>query len=209
MQSLNTDGTYHAHVTLNDNAYLNALLLMRDISTGEACFSAIDEAHRQKAAQSFDKGLRCLLELQIPGAIWCQQYDEMTLSPATGRSYELPALCTRESVDVALFLYEHGRMHPERADIREAANTAIAWFKRAAIENMSWIEVDGLMSLVEDAGSNTWSRFYEFDTERPVFFQRDSSVHYDVKELSEEDRNRYEWYGDWGRSVIALKPFDA
>ena len=206
MQSLNVEGTYHAHVTLNDNAFLNALMLMRDISTGQGCFSQIDEAYRQKAALSFDKGLQCLLELQMPGAIWCQQYDEATLEPTTGRSYELPALCTRESEDIVQFLHEYGKEHPDRADVRASVNTALAWFDKSAIENASWVEVDGIMTLAEDDGSTVWARFYELDTERPVFFTRDSSIHYDVEELPAEDRNRYEWYGDWGNAISALAP---
>ena len=206
MQVLNADGTYHAHITLNDNAYLNALAIMKDISMGSGEFSAIDEDYRTRAAASFEMGLQCLLDLQMPNAIWCQQYDEKTLEPTTGRSYELPALCTRESADIVLFLYGHARENPDREDVRAAVNSAIDWFGDKAIANTSWIDLNGVMTLAENEGSESWARFYEIGTGQPVFFMRDSSIHYDVEELSADDRNRYEWYGDWGDKVLGLAP---
>ena len=208
MQVLNADGTYHAHIALNDNAYLNALAIMKDISMGSGEFSDMDEDYRNRAATSFEMGLRCLLNLQIPNAIWCQQYDEETLEPTTGRSYELPALCTRESVDIVLFLYEYAQENPDREDVGAAVNSAINWFGDKAISNTSWVELNGIMTLAENEDSATWARFYEIDTGQPVFFMRDSSTHYDVEELSAEDRNRYEWYGNWGEKVLKLAPLN-
>lgn len=81
---------------------------------------------------------------------------------------------------------------------RNAVDAACAWFDCVTIADFTYTQADGAMTLVPAQGSTTWARFYELDTDRPVFFMRDSSVHYDVNELSAEDRNRYEWYGDWG-----------
>jgi PelA/Pel-15E family pectate lyase len=48
----------------------------------------------------WEKALECTLRLQIEidGKLtaWAQQYDSKTGKPATGRSFELPSICTYE-----------------------------------------------------------------------------------------------------------------
>jgi PelA/Pel-15E family pectate lyase len=38
---------------------------------------------------------------------------------------------------------------------------------------------------------------------RPIFGDRDRSIHDDVNELSLERRNGYGWYGSWPTAVLA------
>ena len=47
-----------------------------------------------------------------------------------------------------------------------------------------------------------WARFYEIGTDRPVFGDRDKSLHDDVNELSRERRNGYGWYRNTPKQVL-------
>ncbi|HLS37715.1 MAG TPA: pectate lyase, partial [Sphingobacterium bovisgrunnientis] len=47
-----------------------------------------------------------------------------------------------------------------------------------------------------------WSRFYEIGTNKPVFGDRDDTVHYNLDEISEERKNGYSWYGEWPVNLL-------
>jgi len=47
-----------------------------------------------------------------------------------------------------------------------------------------------------------WARYYEIGTDRPVFGDRDRSVHDAVNEISRERRNGYGWYRDSPKRVL-------
>jgi PelA/Pel-15E family pectate lyase len=49
--------------------------------------------------------------------------------------------------------------------------------------------------LIKDTTAvSLWGRFYEIDTNRPIFMGRDSVKHYDVTQIEDERRNGYQWY---------------
>jgi hypothetical protein len=47
-----------------------------------------------------------------------------------------------------------------------------------------------------------WARYYEIGTDRPIFGDRDRSIHDDVNEISQERRNGYSWYRDSPRRML-------
>jgi len=47
-----------------------------------------------------------------------------------------------------------------------------------------------------------WARMYEPGTNRPIFGDRDRTVHYVYDELSSERKNGYGWYGTWPESAL-------
>jgi len=47
-----------------------------------------------------------------------------------------------------------------------------------------------------------WARFYDINTNKPLFGDRDGSVKYDYNEVSEERRNGYSWFGDFADKLI-------
>ena len=211
MQVLNTPGTYHAHITLNDGAYLHVLQIMKEMSAKTGDFTAVSDAYAEKAKSSLEKGIQCLLDMQISGAAWCQQHDEYTLKPAAARAYELPSNCTSESAGVIQFLYQYAKENPSRIDIRKSVNTAIEWFKKVTLTGIEFVKSgDDKIVRENPNASPIWARFYELDTDRPLFSDRDSSVHYNVMEISKERRTGYAWYGNWGKNVVnlALLPTD-
>lgn len=205
MQCLNTPGTYHAHITLNDGAYLHVLQIMKEMSTKSGDFTAVSDSYAQKAKTSLDKGIQCLLDMQISGAAWCQQHDENTLKPAAARAYELPSNCTSESAGVITFLYQYAKENPSRQDIRKSVNTAIEWFKKVTLYGIEFVKSGDDKVVRQNANASPlWARFYELGTDKPLFSDRDSSVHYNVAEISKERRTGYAWYGNWGKNIINL-----
>lgn len=211
MQVLNTPGTYHAHITLNDGAYVHVMQIMDEMSRKTGDFTAVSDAYAQKAAQSLEKAIQCLLDMQITSGgkktAWCQQHNESDLKPAGARAYELPSICTSESAGVITYLYNYAKAHPERKDIVRAVNAAIEWFKKSALYNIKFDwnsdKSDKVVTKVDGAGP-IWARFYTLDTQVPMFSDRDGGTYYDVSQISQERRTGYSWYGNWGKNVINL-----
>ena len=50
---------------------------------------------------------------------------------------------------------------------------------------------------VEGAGP-IWARYYQIGTDKPIFGDRDKTIHDDVNELSLERRNGYSWFNARG-----------
>ena len=210
MQCLNTPGTYHAHITLNDAAYVHVLEIMNEMSKKSGDFTAVSDAYAQKASASLEKGIQCLLDMQISvggrKTAWCQQHDENTLAPASARAYELPSICTSESAGVITFLYNYGKANPGRKDIVRSVNAAIEWFKKVTLYGIKFVKQGDDKVVVQDANADPlWARFYTLDTEVPMFSDRDSKVYYDVAQISQERRTGYAWYGNWGKNIIKLE----
>ena len=208
MQVLNTPGTYHAHITLNDGAYVHILNIMKEMSTKSGDFTAVSDSYAQRAKQSMEAAIDCLLKMQISvngvKTAWCQQHDENTLAPAQARAYELPSVCTSESAGVITFLYKYAQ-ETGRGDVAAAVNAAIEWFKKAALYNIEWVSQGDDKVVVQKQGAGPiWARFYDINRQVPLFSDRDSSVHYNVAEISQERRTGYAWYGNWGKDVINL-----
>jgi len=47
-----------------------------------------------------------------------------------------------------------------------------------------------------------WSRYYEIGSNRPIFGDRDKSIHDDVNEISLERRNGYSWYNAGPKAAL-------
>lgn len=208
MQVLNTPGTYHAHITLNDAAYLHVMEIMKEMRDKSGDFTAVSDSYAQKAGESLEKAIQCLLDMQITvngvKTAWCQQHDENTLAAASARAYELPSVCTSESAGIVTFLYKYAQ-ETNRIDIIRSVNAAIKWFQKVTLYGIKFVAQGDDKVVVQDANADPlWARFYDIDKQIPLFSDRDSSVHYDVSEISQERRTGYAWYGNWGKNVINL-----
>jgi PelA/Pel-15E family pectate lyase len=73
-----------------------------------------------------------------------------------------------------------------------------AWLKSVAIEGQVWTG-----SRSDSAGRHLephpgvapiWARFYDITTNKPIFGDRDKTIHDDVADLSLERRNGYAWF---------------
>ena len=198
-------GGYHDEITLNDDAMLHVVVFLRDVSSGANEFSFVTSELRAKAAAGWKRGLDCLLaaQLKVDGKLtgWCQQYDEVTLQPASARNYEMPALTSSESATIVLFLIQ---LPDPDAKTVTAVHAACAWFEKTKImgKKNTGTGADG-RKLVDDPGNGPiWSRYYEIGTDRPIFGDRDKSIHDDVDEISKERRKGYGWYRDTPKRVL-------
>ena len=200
------EGTYHAHITFNDDAMTEVMRLLGDVAerSPEEGFAWVDDALAREAAQAFDRGLDCILRCQIrvDGRLtaWCQQYDEQTLLPAGGRAYEPPALGTRESVAIVKLLQSLPEKTPA---VEESIEAALRWFEDTALRGLRFEPVGDDRMLRPGAPEDLlWARFYDLDGVTPLFGDRDGRVCYDLTEISKERRTGYDWYGTWPLELL-------
>jgi PelA/Pel-15E family pectate lyase len=193
---------YYTHITYNDNAMLDAILLMHAVANGEEQFAGMLSSKDQlKAKQSFEKGVDCILKTQYvqngKKTVWCAQHDEKTLLPAKARAYELPSLSGSESVGLVQLLMN---IPNPSAEVKEAVNSAMAWFDANRIKDHRigyFTNADNKPDMRWEAstqGDDLWGRFNELDTNRPFVCDRDGIIKYDISEIGYERRNGYGWY---------------
>ncbi len=124
--------------------------------------------------------------------IWAQQEDMLTLAPASARNYEMPALSSSESGDILIFLMH--QPHPSAA-IKQAVRDGVAWLRAHAITGKAFTMTPQGRQLIDQPGAGPiWSRYYDIATGRPIFGDRDRSIHDDIADISLERRNGYSWY---------------
>ncbi|MEJ5260669.1 MAG: pectate lyase [Anaerohalosphaeraceae bacterium] len=195
--------TYHRHITFNDNAMVRILVFLKDVSQSED-YSFLKEEQRQAARSAFERGIGCILKCQIRvnGELtgWCAQHDEKDLSPRAARSYELVSLSGGESAEILRLLMR--QEDPSPVMVR-AIVSGVRWFERSKIEGLRLKWINGRRMAVPDPEAPAlWARFYEIDTNRPFFCDRDGVRKYDYNELDPERAEGYAWLGDWGKDVF-------
>jgi PelA/Pel-15E family pectate lyase len=197
-------GGYHDVITINDDAVLNVLELLRDVAAGQDEFAFVPAEIRARAAASLQRGMDCVLAAQIVvngrRTVWCQQHDALTLQPASARNYEMPSEVSSESATLVLFLMQ---LPEPDSNVVAAVHAACAWFEKTKIEGNAYKMVEGRgRELINAPGSTVWARYYEIGTDRPIFGDRDKSIHDDVSEISLERRNGYGWFRDTPKRVL-------
>jgi hypothetical protein len=167
---------YRALSTLND-----------DVSTANV--RILLKAHRAlgnpEYLEAARRGYAFLIAAQLPSGGWAQQYDH-DLGPAQGRKFEPPAAASIETAYAIRTLVEG---YHELGDPR-----LLSTAKRGA----DWLAAS-------QTEPETWARFYEIDSNRPIFGDRDGSVHYALGKISEERRNNYDWLGRFPAVLDAIR----
>jgi PelA/Pel-15E family pectate lyase len=192
-------GGYHDAITYNDNAMVNILELLRDVAAGKGEHAFVSVGLRQQAERSLKLGIGCLLATQVVvdgrRTAWPQQCDMLTLKPAPARNYEMPSLAAGESANIVMFLM---RLPDPGAEVVTAVHSAAAWFEKTAIRNKAFRSVGSEGRLLVSAPGNgpIWARYYETGTDRPLFGDRDRTIHDSVADISRERRAGYSWFGD-------------
>jgi PelA/Pel-15E family pectate lyase len=175
---------YSRYITFNDDAMVNALLVLEDVAAGTEAFGFVDAGRRERAAAAVRKATPLILKSQVTVSgtrtVWGAQHDEVTLEPRNARAFEPVALASAESVGIVRFLMRR----PKTPEVAAAVDAAVAWFKASRLP-------DG-----------RWARFYEIGTNRPIFAGRDGIVRYSLEEIEEERREGYAWYGTWPRNLV-------
>lgn len=147
---------FHAFYTFNDNVICDVIRTLL-------------EAHRIYGTQAYLDAARkggdfiLLAQLPAPQPVWAQQYNPR-MEPAWARKFEPPAAVSGESggvvhtlVDLYLYTGEDKYLTPIPA--------AVDWFQRSRLP-------DG-----------RWARFYELQTNRPLYFTKQYELVYTDTDL--------------------------
>ena len=198
---------YQIHITYNDGAMVNTLVLIRDVAAGvypyDACL--VDESLRNRARTAFDKGIECILATQIrvdgSPTVWCQQHDRETYAPAPARSYELPSFCSQESAQIVSLLMQ---LPDPDERVKAAVHGAMKWFDANKLTGYR-IERTGQSKTPEanvrlvadpDAGP-LWGRFYDLQNCGIFVCDRDGIPRKNLEDIGQERRTGYSWYNSY------------
>ena len=163
--------SYWQYYTLNDQTQRDCIRTMIE------AWKRLGDRRCLDAARKGGEFL-ILARLPEPQPGWAQQYN-FAMEPAWARAFEPPAVCSNESAGAMRTLVE---LFLETGDEEFLAPIPafIAWLKRSQV------------------APNLWARYYELQTNKPIYGDRDGQVHYTLAEISEERRRGYSWQGDYG-----------
>ena len=197
---------YQIHITYNDDAMANTMILLRDIAAQKEPYQGdlTDDQLRQQMTKAFNKGIECILNTQIVTdgelTVWCQQHDRETLLPAHARAFELPSYCTMESAMLTRLLME--LPNPDER-VKKAVHAAMRWFDKYKLTGYK-VErtgrpgsADQNTKLVKDTlAPPMWARFYDLELCEPFVCDRDGVPRRHLEQIGAERRNGYAWYTD-------------
>lgn len=191
------EGGYHDAITYNDDAMTQVMDLLWHTARGADEYAFIPTALRDETREAFQRGIRCILDTQIRVngvlTVWPQQDDPLTMHPESARNFEPPAACASESTAILLLLMND--VAQPTMEERRSIEAAVAWFRKTAIKGEVWTQTgDGRELVANPEAGPIWARFYQIGTDRPIFADRDKTIHDTVSELSRERRNGYSWY---------------
>lgn len=198
-------GGYHDAIAYNDGAMVEVVRLLSDVAAAEGEFKFVRRSWRGDARRSLNRALQCILATQVivngQRTIWGQQHDALTLRPTSARNYEMPALCAPESAGILLFLMDQPK--PGR-DVQAAVHNAAAWLRQNAVRDVVYRSAGGgERRLVPAPGSGPlWPRYAEIGSNRPIFGERDKTIHNELDDISPERRIGYVWFSDAPRAAL-------
>lgn len=203
-------GTYHAHITYNDNAMIHVIELLTEVRDKSGDFTFVSDSYSSSADNAVDMGVQCILDTQIiingEYTGWCQQHDEATLEPTSGRAYELASISASESVNLVNYLKT---IENPGIEIINRINAAVSWMTEAqlnGIELVDYTNSDGEADrkVVENPDADPiWARFYYLtDGITPMFVDRQSNAADNWDHIGAERRTGYAWYGTWPKNLV-------
>jgi PelA/Pel-15E family pectate lyase len=215
--SVPAGAAYQARLTVADEVFSGPLHLLRAIAAGTAPYAAFPTDVRRSAEEALQRGEECLLRLQVrqSGVLtgWAGQYDPVTLQPAGGRSFELPALVVQESVGIVRYLLTIPEPGPA---VVASVEAAARWLEAAALAGVRLERVtlpavveyphhratDDVRLTADPAAPPLWPRFADLGDNSVVLANRDGRRVKDFSEVDPERRTGYAWYGEWPRRLL-------
>jgi PelA/Pel-15E family pectate lyase len=200
---------YHTRITFNDGAMVSVLAFLDEIAKGGEPYGFVDNTRRERSRAAVGRGVDCILRTQIrqDGKLtaWCAQHDEKTLQPAWARDYEPPSLSGSESVGIVRFLMGIEKPSPENI---AAIEGAVQWFGSVGIRGLKIDASPGedgkpeRRAVSDPEAPLLWARFYELETNRPIFLGRDKVIRYNFNEIERERRTGYAYLGTWPAALL-------
>lgn len=207
-------------ITFNDDLMTGIMNLLMDIVKREEHFTWVSGTDRMRVRSALDQAVSVTLKCQIVvdgrKTGWCQQHDHRSLKPIRARSYELPSITAMETSGVIEFLL---RLENPEPAVVTAIQAAVDWLKRSEIPGirLKRLEIDSIQELSEafkryevvgvsdQNAPPIWARYYEIESNRPFFCNRDGIKVYSLAEVGRERRIGYQWYGYWPQSILKEK----
>ena len=194
--------SYHKHITFNDQAMVDVLWVLKNTADKINGFAAVDSKLTKKAKLAVKQGIDCILKTQFVQngklTAWGAQHDYKTLKPTAARKFELASLSSSESIGILYFLIS--LPNPDE-NIKRAVKAAATWLESVKIAG---ITVQTVQDPSQPTGKDRivapkpdgimWARFYELETNRPIFAGRDAIKRYALVEIENERRVGYSWY---------------
>ena len=190
-------GAYHDAVTLNDDAMVRVVTLLDEVADGRGDFAFVPAPLKAEAQAAVRRAIDLLVAAQQRGPDgkltgWGQQHDTLGLALVGARNFEPASLASAESASVLQFLMRQPDPSPA---VRDAVNGGVAWLRTAAQRDVAWKSTPNGRQLVPAPGApEIWARYYDAKTLKPIFGDRDRTIHDDVNELQIERRNGYAWF---------------
>jgi PelA/Pel-15E family pectate lyase len=201
------EGGYHDAITFNDDAMVDVMELLRSVAARQGDYAFVPPALASEAGDALARSLRLVLATQIVASGvrtgWCQQHDMLSLAPVGARNFEPAALASHESASLLMFLMRESAPSPQ---LVASVHAGVAWLRGVALRDHAWTRTSpelGRRLVAQPGAGPLWSRYYDIASMKPIFGDRDRSIHDDVNELSLERRNGYGWYGTWPQQVLA------
>lgn len=191
-------GDYHDAITFNDDALVKVAALLAAVGSGKEPYGFVSKALATEAQQATDRAVALILAAQVlvdgRRTGWGQQHDVLTLAPVGARNFEPASLSGNESASLLAFLMHLPR--PSPAVVR-AVHEGAAWLEARALSDVEWAGEgpEGRRLRPRPGAEPIWARYYDIATMRPIFGDRDRTIHDDVDEVSLERRNGYSWFG--------------
>ncbi len=199
---------YAKHITYNDGAMIGVMKILKAIVDGDSVYCIVSEQLLEKVKKAYNAGVECILKTQISNngkmTAWCQQYDENTLLPINARTFEPAAICNEESAEIVEFLMS---IENPSEQIINAIDNAVNWFEESKIEGIrvQTIQADTVRYkystmttdriIEKDVNAPTiWARYYDLNTLKPIFCNRDGHIVNSFEEVDRERRAGYGWY---------------
>jgi PelA/Pel-15E family pectate lyase len=206
-QNYPIESGYHEAITLNDNAMVHVLEVLLAITGKEPTFAFVDEALRQRAQTAFDKGIACIVAMQVKvdgkPTVWCAQHDPLTLEPVHARTKEPPSLSGGESAEVLKFLMRQG---PLTEEVKAVIESGVAWLDTHRIVGLRKTKNEkGRTDYVADDASSEvyWARFYDLKTGKPIFPGAEDGILYATfSEMAAKNKVAYDFLTTKPRDVI-------
>jgi PelA/Pel-15E family pectate lyase len=201
---------YRAQITYNDNAMIRALRVLKAVSEKEGDYALVNFELVAPATQAVQKGISCILKTQYVRngklTAWGAQHDRRTLLPCKARAFELASLSGDETVEIVRFLMTVDNPSPQ---VKASIKAAVAWLEEVKMPGytMKLIEDKSQPTgkdriVVPEAGANLWARFYDLETNKPIYVGRDGVKHDKLADIENERRAGYLYAGEWPEKLL-------
>ena len=197
-------GGYHDSLTYNDDAMSDVAMLLADVAARKGDYASVPAPLAAEARAAVARAVRVILATQVmtggKRTVWGQQHDPLTLAPVGARNFEPASLSSFESANLLMLLM---RLPDPSPEVRAAVRDGVAWLSEHAIHDVIWGPgPEGRTLSAKPGAGPIWSRYYDIATGKPIFGDRDRSIHDDVNELSRERRDGYSWYNGSPRKAV-------